>query len=258
MTNTLMENISHKIYSVSGKEAGTTDLPGNIWALPWNADLVHQVVTSMQSNARATTANAKGRGEVRGGGKKPWRQKGTGRARHGSNRSPIWVGGGTTHGPSSDKNYDKKINKKMRAKALFVALSQKLRDNQIMFVDSLTFSAIKTKDAQNVLNNLEKVSGFETINTNKPNNILVFTSEKNEMVSKSFRNIPHVTLEDARNMNVADIMNFRYIIVANPDETNTMLATKLSSKTETKAPKAVAKKASAKKKVVAKKKASAK
>lgn len=252
-----MENISQKIYSVSGKEAGSANLPGGIWNLPWNADLVHQVVTSMQSNARTSTANAKGRGEVRGGGKKPWRQKGTGRARHGSSRSPIWIGGGTTHGPSSDKNYDKKINKKMRAKALFVALSQKLRDNQVLFVDSFAFSAIKTKDAQNALNNLEKVSGFETINTNKKNNILVFIPAKNEMVSKSFRNIPHVTLEDARNMNVADIMNFRYIVVANPDETNAMLETKLSSKAEkVKAPKAAAKKAPAKKKVAAKKKAS--
>ncbi len=252
-----MENISTKIYSASGKESGSVELPGAIWGLPWNADLVHQVVTGMQANARANTANAKGRGEVRGGGKKPWRQKGTGRARHGSSRSPIWIGGGTTHGPSSDKNYDKKINKKMRAKALFVTLSQKLRDGQVLFVDKFDFTAIKTKDAQKALNNLEKVAGFETINTKKDNNILVFVPGKNETVSKSFRNISHVTLEDARNMNAADIVNFRYIVVANPDDTNTMLASKLNIdvKAPAKAPKA---KKVAVKKVAAKKKASAK
>ena len=247
-----MENISAKTYNVSGKEAGSITLPGSVWNLPWNADLVHQVVTSMQSNARTGLAHTKGRGDVRGGGKKPWRQKGTGRARHGSSRSPIWIGGGTTHGPITDKNYDKKINKKMKAKALFVTLSQKLRDGQVVFVDSLELGAIKTKDAAKALAGLESVKGFETINTKKHNNILVFVPTKSETIAKSFRNIPHVTIESARNMNASDVMNYRYLVVANPDDVNGMLAGKMSKEAAVKAPKAE-KKAPAKKKVAAKK-----
>jgi large subunit ribosomal protein L4 len=244
-----MENISTKLYSVSGKESGSVNLPSSIWNLPWNGDLVHQVVIGMQANARASTANAKGRGEVSGGGKKPWRQKGTGRARHGSNRSPIWIGGGTTHGPLAEKNYEVKINKKMKAKALFVALSQKLRDNQIVFVDSLAFDSIKTKSAQDALNNLEKIAGFETINTKKHNNIFVVVPTKDEKISKSFRNLAHATLEDVRNLNPMDVMNYRYIVMANPEEVSTMLGAKMTSKAKTASVKSsgVSKKVAAKK-----------
>src|SRR5690606_29683429 len=102
-----------------------------------------------------------------------WRQKGLGRARAGSSRSPIWVKGGVTFGPRSEKDYTQKINKKMKVKALFTALSEKLRNNQILFVDSVSLDAIKTKDAQSILNNLAQVEGFTTLNTKKKNNVLV-------------------------------------------------------------------------------------
>src|SRR5436853_6808436 len=125
-----------KIYNIEGKETGKITLPENIFGLPWNADLVHLVVVGMHANARTNVAHTKDRGEVRGGGKKPWRQKGTGRARHGSIRSPIWRGGGVTHGPRNEKNYARAIPKKIRAKALFMALSRKLKDGEIIFVDS--------------------------------------------------------------------------------------------------------------------------
>ena len=103
-----------KVYNQSGKEVGEIKLPANVFGLSWNADLVHQVITSMLSDSRVIYAHTKTRGQVSGGGKKPWQQKGTGRARHGSIRSPLWVGGGVTHGPRNDKDYSRKVNKKMK------------------------------------------------------------------------------------------------------------------------------------------------
>src|SRR3954468_2503145 len=125
------------IYNIQGKKAGTIELPESVFGVAWNDSLMHQVVTSMNSNSRTNVAHTKTRGEVRGGGKKPWKQKGTGRARHGSTRSPIWVGGGVAHGPRNDQNFSRKINKKVRAKALLTVLSRKYKDGEILFVDSL-------------------------------------------------------------------------------------------------------------------------
>src|SRR3990167_11382618 len=129
-----------KIYNQKGKESGKVKLPEAVFGLPWNNDLVHQVMVSMMSNSRSTIAHTKGRGEVSGGGKKPWKQKGTGQARHGSSRSPICVGGGVTHGPLAEKNYKRKISKSMRAQALFSVLSKKMKDGEILFVGNLVIS----------------------------------------------------------------------------------------------------------------------
>ena len=131
------------VYSDKAKKVSTVALPASVFGVKWNADLVHQVTISMMSNARAGTAHTKDRGEVRGGGKKPWKQKGTGRARHGSSRSPIWVGGGVTHGPRTEKDFSKKINKKMRTKALFTVLSKKYALGKVLFVDALSLTEKK-------------------------------------------------------------------------------------------------------------------
>jgi len=123
------------VYDQQGKEIGTTLLPKEIFEVPMNLDLLHQIVTSSMANERRVIAHAKNRGEVRGGGKKPWKQKGTGRSRQGSIRSPLWKGGGVTFGPRNNRVFKKKIPKKMRKKALFMVLSEKLRHNLLILLE---------------------------------------------------------------------------------------------------------------------------
>ncbi|MCX6753429.1 MAG: 50S ribosomal protein L4 [Candidatus Nomurabacteria bacterium] len=216
-----------KIYNQKGADAGSIDLPEKIFSAKWNADLVHQVVESIRGNKRAGTADTKGRGEVRGGGKKPWKQKGTGQARHGSTRSPIWVGGGVTHGPLAEKNYKKKINKKMRAGALFSVLSKKMKDGEIIFVDSLEMKDIKTKGAVEVMANLAKATGFKMISTSKKPKILVAISSKNEKTSKSFRNIPSLELSLIQNINPMQVLNYKYLLIENPETAVKFLSSRI-------------------------------
>jgi len=214
------------IYNTKGKESGKIKLSENIFGLSWNADLVHQVVTSMMSNSRQPVAHTKDRGEVRGGGKKPWQQKGTGRARHGSIRSPLWVGGGMTHGPRNDKNYDRKINKKMKAKALFTILSKKWKDGEILFVDSISFAAPKTAEAKNTLVSLSKIKGFERLSTKKKNAGIIALAERNISVEKSFQNIGSVRVEEARNISPIDILNSTFIVFENPEKSLSIFSAK--------------------------------
>lgn len=207
-----------KIYNQKGTSAGDITLPEKVFAVKWRSDLVHQVVQSMRSNKRAGTADTKDRGEVRGGGKKPWKQKGTGQARHGSTRSPIWVGGGVTHGPLTEKNYKRKISKSMRAQALFSVLSKKLKDDEILFVDSLTPTTIGTKSAVEVVKNLAKASGFKNIATSKKPKVLVALSGRSENTEKSFRNIPSLEIVFVKNLNPLDVLNYQYLLIENPEE----------------------------------------
>ena len=217
-----------KIYNQKGSEAGKIKLSEKVFGLPWNADLVHQVVASMRSDARVNLAHTKTRGEVRGGGKKPWKQKGTGQARHGSTRSPIWVGGGVAHGPRNDKNYSRKVNKKMKTKALFTILSQKMRDGEILFVDSISFKAPKTKDAKAVLMALGGIKGYEKLATKRTNAALINILNKNEAVEKSFDNLKQVELDEVRNLNPLDILNFKFLIIENPEESIKLMEAKMA------------------------------
>lgn len=206
-----------KVYNQTGKETGKVELPANIFGVKWNANLVHQVVTSMLSNARNTVADTKGRGEVSGGGKKPWRQKGTGRARHGSSRSPIWKGGGVTHGPTSEINYKRKINKKMKLKALYSILSAKLKDGEIIMLDDLKLASPKVKVAQETLTNLAK-TGFEKINYKIGKRVIIATPELDENIQKSFRNIKSATVEEVRNLNPLSLVNYKYVVFVRPED----------------------------------------
>lgn len=207
-----------KIYNQKGAEAGKITLPAKVFEAKWRSDLVHQVVEGMRSNKRAGTADTKGRGEVRGGGKKPWKQKGTGRARHGSSRSPIWVGGGVTHGPLAEKNYKRKISKKMRAQALFSVLSKKLKDNEIIFVDSLEVAKINTKSALEVMKNLSKASGAKPLANSKKPKVLTAVFGRNEKIEKSYRNLPQLEIVFLKNLNPLDVLNHKYLLIENPEE----------------------------------------
>jgi len=200
------------VYNQKGEKAGSLELPKKIFDVPFNADLLHQVVVSMQANKRAVIAHAKTRAEVRGGGRKPWRQKGTGRARHGSIRSPIWIGGGVTHGPLKEKNYEKKINKKTKRKAFLVALSQKLRDGEILVLDDLKIKEPKTKEAGGVVSGLSKIKGFEKLATKKKNRAEVLLANKTNEIKRAFKNLPGILVEEARNLNPLDILTYKYLI----------------------------------------------
>src|SRR3989344_788916 len=142
-----------KVYNQEGKESSEIELGEAIFGLPWNADLVHQAVRVAFANQRPVLASTKDRSEVRGGGRKPWRQKGTGRARHGSTRSPLWKGGGVTFGPTNERNFKLKINKKMARKAFLTALSAKAKDNEILLFDDLKVTSSKTKEMAKVMAN---------------------------------------------------------------------------------------------------------
>lgn len=206
------------VYNQKGQESGKIKLPEAVFGLSWNADLVHQVVVSMNSSARHTIANTKTRGEVSGGGKKPWQQKGTGRARHGSTRSPIWVGGGIAHGPRADKNYNRKINKKVKTKALYTILSKKLKDGEVLFVDSISFAKPKTAEAKSTIMAFSKIKGFEKFATKPKNVAIISLDKKSAEVTKSFRNLGNLEVEEFRNINPVSILNHKYLVIANPKE----------------------------------------
>ena len=215
------------IYNTKGKESGKVILPESIFALPWNADLVHQVVVSEESSRRTPVAHTKDRGEVRGGGKKPWKQKGTGRARHGSTRSPIWVGGGVAHGPRNEKSYARKVNKKMKAKALLTILAKKQRDGEIIFIDSLTFDQPKTKLGKGFVDAIGKVKGFERLASKKINTAYIAASTDEKDAKRVFNNFGNIEIGDVRNLHPVDILKYKYLIITKPEEAFKTLEAKL-------------------------------
>lgn len=220
-------SLEAKVYGVNGKEVSTITLPAEVFGRKKNSDLVHQVITSMLSNARAGTAHTKTRGEVRGGGKKPWKQKGTGRARHGSTRSPIWKGGGVTHGPRVEKNYSRTINKKMRVAALFTALSDKFRSGNVLFVEKLALSDAKTKSGAKVVAALSKVAGFERLAGKKVAAFVAFPGKDDEN-RRALRNIASLEIGSIKDLNPVDVFSTRYLVITAPEESLKMLSSKVA------------------------------
>lgn len=209
--------MEHTIYNQDGKETGKMMLPEAVFGVSWNPDIVHQVSQSMLSNRRQGSAHTKTRGEVSGGGKKPWKQKGTGRARHGSTRSPIWVGGGVAHGPRNDRNYDRKINRGLKRKALYIALSKKLKEGEILLLSNLVLPEIKARDAKTVLGALSKIKGYASLSKTR-NAAFVLIPNKNKNVEKSFQNFSNLSVSEARNLNLLDVLTYKYVIIVNPEE----------------------------------------
>ena len=219
-----------KVFSAAGKESGSIDLPEAVFGVAWNPDLVHEVVVGMQANARTGTAHTKDRSEVRGGGRKPWKQKGTGRARHGSRRSPIWTGGGVTFGPRSEKDYSVKINKKVRAKALATVLSKKAADNEIIFVDSLKMDEPKAKEAKTTFKAIADGSGNEAMARKRKNAALIVLSSRNEATEKSFRNFGNVEVAQAKDINPVDLLTYKYVVMADAKESLAVLTGRVTTK----------------------------
>jgi large subunit ribosomal protein L4 len=213
-----MTKLETQIYSMDGKSVGEATLPAGIFGVAWNADLVKQVSDSLMSSIRKNIAHTKSRADVSGGGKKPWQQKGTGRARHGSTRSPIWVGGGVAHGPRNDKNFEKKVSKKMKAKALYTILSRKLHDGEILFVDSVSLKAPKTKEAIASMKTLANVEGFNYLFSKKKNATVIALAEKNKNVEKAFGNLGNIEVLEARNLHPLALLKYKYLVIENPEK----------------------------------------
>lgn len=222
--------IEAPIFSMEGKKVGTITLPEALFGQPWRVDLVHQVTTAMQANLRQNRAHTKDRSEVSGGGKKPWKQKGTGQARHSSTRSPIWRHGGITFGPRSTRDYSEKINKKMRIGALLSVLSKKAKEGELIFVDSLSFAAPKTAVAKTVLMALAKGADVATLATKKKNAALFAMSSYNVNTIKSFSNFGSVQTEELRNINPVEVMTHKYLVIESPEAAFKALIARTKSK----------------------------
>ena len=188
------------VYNVEGNEVGTIELNDAVFGVEINEHLVHLAVVRQLANKRQGTQKAKTRAEVSGGGRKPWRQKGTGHARQGSTRAPQWTGGGVVFAPVP-RDYDKKMNKKERRAALKSALTSKVQDQKLVVLDQLALNEVKTKEMQRILNNL------------KAEKALIVTADQDEKVILSARNIEHVQTATPATINVYDVMKHKTLVV---------------------------------------------
>jgi len=212
------------VYNQNGEETGTALLPKEIFDVKMNPDLVHQVVVSQMANRRKVLAHTKNRGEVRGGGKKPWRQKGTGRARHASIRSPLWRHGGITFGPTKEKVFKKEIPKKMKRLALFMVLSGKVKNNLLILLDKLKLEQSKTKLMAQIIENLKSKTelpfmeakvkkGTKSSSPIKKGSVLIALSELDKNIILAVRNLPDVKTIQAKDLNCLDLLSLKYLIM---------------------------------------------
>lgn len=209
------------------------ELAPKIFDVKAKSSLVYQAAVAQMANMRQVLAHTKDRGEVRGGGRKPWRQKGTGRARHGSSRSPIWIGGGVTFGPRKDRNFKQRINQKMKQKAIFMVLSDKVANENLLILDKLEVTDYKTKVFNQILSNLEKVifppkPACPVGRADQPlaekqirqladkvtkRSILVINDKNDEKIKYSARNLVGVELINLDNINIVDLLKYKHLIL---------------------------------------------
>lgn len=190
------------VYNMQGKVVGEENLPETVFDIEAKSTLIHQVVVAQAANARQVLAHAKKRDEVSGGGKKPWKQKGTGRARQGSSRSPQWRGGGVVFGPSRERNFSQKINKKMKRLALLASLTNKFRGSKLVVVDNFEIGEAKTKQLAATLKVLP-TQGRKT---------LFALSAKQGAVTRAAQNISSLKVIGTKSLNVLDIIKYPYLL----------------------------------------------
>ena len=196
------------LFNQRGDKIEEIDLPDRIFSIAPTPDLLHQVVLYYRNLSRRVIAKTKDRSEVRGGGRKPWRQKGTGRARHGSIRSPLWRKGGITFGPRPEKKYQTRISREKKKKAIFMVLSQKFKEGEIIFVEKIEDLGIKTKSFAKFFKNLTKIKkdilGERT---------LFVLTNKNENIIKAARNLKNVSLASINSLNAYLLLKNKYLII---------------------------------------------
>lgn len=192
------------VYNLQKEKISDMNVPDVLFGATWKPLLVEQAIITQQANSRQKTALVKGRGDVRGGGKKPWKQKGTGRARHGSIRSPLWIGGGVTHGPTAERTFEKKINRKMRWGALCSLISKKYKEGTLILVDGISpdthgKTGVLSKDTQILRKELGSIA--------------LITSSRDKKLFLASRNIPKFFCIAARSLNVVDVARPKGVIV---------------------------------------------
>ncbi|HPA25654.1 MAG TPA: 50S ribosomal protein L4 [bacterium] len=216
-------NLKTKVYSQEGQEVKELELNPKIFAVTPKESVLHQVAVAQMANSRQPIAHTKLKSEVRGGGKKPWRQKGTGRARHGSSRSPIWVGGGIIFGPRNIRNFSQKVNKKMKTKALLMCFSDKLNHNVLTILDNLNLSQGKTNELIKIIKNLKTVLALTTKsekNINKSFDIkkhklslLIIIDKSDKIIFNAGSNLMNLKITTADSLNVLDLLKYEKVLM---------------------------------------------
>ncbi|MFH0853930.1 MAG: 50S ribosomal protein L4 [bacterium] len=197
------------IYNMKAEKVDEVELNPDIFEVKPKEELINQALVAQMANSRNPIAHTKGRSEVRGGGKKPWKQKGTGRARHGSIRSPLWIGGGITFGPTNERNFELKINKKAKRKALDMVLSDKVANDKFIIIDKLAIKECKTKEMINFVYAFRDKFN----NSGKSFKALITYTDKAENLIKAGRNIKKLKIIGVNSLNIKDLLGYEYIIM---------------------------------------------
>lgn len=198
-----MKELEVPLYGEKGEKVGTQKLNAAVFGVAFKDPVVHQAVTAQMANRRQVLAHTKGRGEVRGGGKKPWKQKGTGRARHGSIRSPLWVGGGITFGPTKERNFSVKVNKQVRQQALRMVLSDKVASERVVIISDWIATEGKAK----------KLASFLKVLPGGGRKMMLVTETADAPVIRAVKNLPKAITINVGSLNVVDLMKYEYLVI---------------------------------------------